>query len=476
MEIKIAKTKLIDTPQILIVNKSNKCLNILSKDLQKQINVLCKKLNYVGDFGKFLKINFNNEIFILAGLGDNENNNLEFENFGGLLLNFLKNSNFKKVQLEIDLIKKELLSHFFKGLMLSDYSFKKYFSSNKNTNKKINFTIISKLNINFKKIIKVEKQLVEGIFFARDLVYEPANLLTPKIFSERCKDLRKYGVKVQIFDEKKLKRLGMNTLLAVGQGSVNKSFVVVMNWDGGGSEKPIAIVGKGVCFDTGGISLKPARGMEQMKFDMAGAAAVVGTMKAISSQKIKKNVVAVVGLVENMPGSNAIKPGDVIKSMSGKTIEIINTDAEGRLVLADILFYIKKYFSPKIIINLATLTGAIIGALGKEYAGLFCNDDKLADLIFKSGEIVDEKCWRMPLEKEYNQQLKSHVADLKNIGGPYAGSITAALFLQNFVGKTPWAHLDIAGVAWVDKRKPTIPSGGSGYGVKLLHNLIISFK
>ena len=265
----------------------------------------------------------------------------------------------------------------------------------------------------------------------------------------------------------------MGALLGVGQGSRRDSAVVVMNWQGGSDEAPIALVGKGVCFDTGGISLKPAKGMEDMKWDMGGAAAVTGAMHALAGRKVKRNVVGIIGLVENMPDGNAQRPGDVVTSLSGQTIEVINTDAEGRLVLADVLTYVQDKFKPQAIVNLATLTGAIIVSLGKEYAGLFSNNDVLANAVTTAGGNVDEKCWRMPMGKAYDDMLKSHIADMKNIGGPYGGAITAACFLHRFIkNDTPWVHLDIAGKAWSEKAKPTVPKGGTGFGVRLLNQMI----
>jgi leucyl aminopeptidase len=264
----------------------------------------------------------------------------------------------------------------------------------------------------------------------------------------------------------------MGALLGVGQGSARESRLVVMNWRGGGEEAPIALVGKGVTFDSGGISLKPGKGMEDMKWDMGGAGAVTGTMMAIAGRKVARNVVGVIGLVENMPDGNAQRPSDVVTSMSGKTIEIINTDAEGRLVLADALHYTETRFKPQVIVNLATLTGAMIVALGKEYAGMFTNSDGLAAQLSAAGTATLEPVWRMPLGKAYHQQLKSHIADMKNIGGPAGGSITAACFLERFIAGTPWAHLDIAGKAWSDKSTATVPKGGSGYGVRLLSQMV----
>ena len=284
------------------------------------------------------------------------------------------------------------------------------------------------------------------------------------------------GLEVEILDEAAMEKLGMGALLGVGQGSRRESRLVVMNWRGGGDEAPLALVGKGVTFDTGGISLKPAKGMEDMKWDMGGAAAVTGAMAAIAGRKIKKNVVGVIGLVENMPDGNAQRPGDVVTAMSGKTIEVINTDAEGRLVLADALHYTETRFKPRMMVNLATLTGAIIVSLGKEFGGMFTNSSGLAGQIRAAGDLTAEPVWHMPMGAAYHKMLKSHIADMKNIGGPYGGAITAACFLAKFVNDTPWAHLDIAGKAWSDKATATVPKGGTGYGVRLLNQLIDNWQ
>jgi leucyl aminopeptidase len=313
----------------------------------------------------------------------------------------------------------------------------------------------------------------DGIRFARDLVNEPANILYPEEFARRVTTLRKLGVVVEVLDVKAMEKLGMGALLGVGQGSARDSRLVVMRWNGGArGDKPVAFIGKGVCFDTGGISIKPAAGMEDMKGDMAGAACVVGLMQTMAARKAKVNAVGAIGLVENMPGANAQRPGDIVKSMSGQTIEIINTDAEGRLVLADVLHYVTDRFAPKFMIDLATLTGAIIVSLGQEYGGLFSNDDKLADRLTRVGQQTGERVWRMPLGPEYDKQIDSKFADMKNTGGRNGGSITAAQFLQRFVGKTPWAHLDIAGTGMGSPQTDINRSWGSGWGVRLLDALV----
>jgi leucyl aminopeptidase len=315
--------------------------------------------------------------------------------------------------------------------------------------------------------------IAEGVVLARDLVNEPANVLYPGEFARRASRLTKLGVGVEVLDVAAMRKLGMGALLGVGQGSAHESKLVIMRWNGGKrGVDPIAFIGKGVCFDTGGISIKPAQGMEDMKGDMAGAACVVGLMRALAARRAKVNAVGAIGLVENMPDGKAQRPGDIVKTMSGQTIEIINTDAEGRLVLADVLHYVKKRFKPKFMINLATLTGAIIVALGQEYAGLFANDDKLADRLTKCGEATGERVWRMPLGSEYDKMIDSKFADMKNTGGRWAGSITAAQLLQRFVNKTPWAHLDIAGTAMGSPQTDINKSWGSGWGVRLLERLV----
>ncbi len=315
--------------------------------------------------------------------------------------------------------------------------------------------------------------LAEGVFFTRDLVSEPANVLTTVEFARRLEELKGLGLKVQVLDEPELEKLGMRTLLAVGQGSSSPSKVVVMEWQGGGKESPFALVGKGVVFDTGGISIKPALGMEDMTMDMGGAGVVAGVMKALALRKAKANVVGLVGLVENMPDGKAQRPGDVVRSMKGDTVEVINTDAEGRLVLSDVLWYAQERFKPVGMVDLATLTGAIIIGLGHENAGAFSNDDALCNAFLKAAGSEGEGAWRMPLGAGYDELIKSNIADIKNSCGRPAGSITAAQFLKRFVkDETPWIHLDIAGVASVPKETSFAPKGATGWGVLALNRLI----
>jgi leucyl aminopeptidase len=315
--------------------------------------------------------------------------------------------------------------------------------------------------------------LGDGIFFTRDLVSEPANILHPEEFARRVKALESLGLEVEILGEAEMAKLGMGSLLGVGQGSVRESQLAVIQWKGGGDAQPIAFVGKGVCFDTGGISIKPADGMEDMKWDMGGAGAVAGLMHVLASRKARANVVGILGLVENMPDGNAQRPGDIVTSMSGQTIEVINTDAEGRLVLADALWYCQERFKPQFMVDLATLTGAIIIALGNDYAGLFSNNDALSDNLLKAAKAEGEPLWRMPIPAAYEKQIDSMAADVKNTGGRPGGSITAALFLQRFVNGLPWAHLDIASTAWKKPSSvPTLPEGATGYGVRLLNRMV----
>ena len=400
----------------------------------------------------------------------------DIENLGAEFygrVNYGKNSEYFIVSDSAGEKYDNFLGYFLHGLKLKSYEFKKYITKKKE--RIINLNIVGNKNKPSLQNQLRFKAIEEGTFYARDLVSEPGNVLHPDEYAKRLNLLKKYGLKINIYDEKKLKKLGMYALLGVGQGSIRGSYLVTLEWNGAkNNSKPLAFVGKGVCFDTGGYSLKPAKFMEDMTYDMAGSATVVGLMKTLALRKAKINAVGVVGLVENMVSGNAQRPGDIVKSYSGKTIEILNTDAEGRLVLADALTFTEKKFKPKFIIDLATLTGAIIVCLGSEYAGLFSNDDKLSNHIFNAGQKVEEKVWRMPLHKNYDKLMNSKNADVQNInyvGG--AGSTTAAQFLQRFIlDKTPWAHLDIAGMAF-SKYGGALNSGGAtGFGVRLLNQLV----
>ena len=404
----------------------------------------------------------------------------DYQKLGGTV--FDRVSKFEKVNLFLDsseLVKKNLnifISNFFLGLFSKSYHFSDFKYKKENKNKLNNIHIITLNEKSVQNLIKESLNIYLGIEETRNLVTQPANILNPKKFVDEILRLKKIGLQIEILNEKKMKSLGMNALLGVGQGSSNDSYMAIMKWNGNKSskEKPLAFVGKGVCFDTGGISLKPAKFMEDMKYDMGGAGTVTGLMKTLALRKAKVNAVGVVGLVENMADGNAQRPGDVVRSYSGQSIEILNTDAEGRLVLADAIAYTEDKFKPKFIINLATLTGAIVVALGNEYAGLFSNDDKLANQIQEVSLKDNEKAWRLPLNENFDKLMDSKIADMQNInysGG--AGSITAAQFLQRFIrNKTPWVHLDIAGMAWIKKNTEVTPEGATGYGVKLLNRLV----
>lgn len=365
------------------------------------------------------------------------------------------------------------------GMEMNAYSFDSYKTTKKDDDdqktppKPVKVTIVTGAAIAAKKAATHSQAIAEGVFIARDLVNEPANILGPVEFAAKAKELEKLGIEVEILTEREMKKLGMGALLGVAQGSVRPPRLAIMQWKGGKpKDRPVAFVGKGVVFDSGGISIKPGAGMEEMKGDMGGAAAVTGLMHVLAARKAKANVVGIIGLVENMPDGNAQRPGDIVTSMSGQTIEIINTDAEGRLVLCDALWYCNDRFKPQFMINLATLTGAVMVALGSHHAGLFTNDDTLAGQLTAAGMTTQERLWRLPLGKEYDKMIDSKFADMKNTGGRYAGSITAAQFLKRFVKDTPWAHLDIAGTAMGSPTDEINQSWASGFGVRLLDELV----
>jgi leucyl aminopeptidase len=358
------------------------------------------------------------------------------------------------------------------GIMLRAYAFDRYKTKRKENDgapPKARVTLAAADPAAARKAWRRREAVGEGVALARDLVNEPGNVLFPEEFARRAQGLKKLGVGVEVLDARAMRKLGMHALLGVARGSRHEARLVVMRWNGRGrGERPVAFIGKGVTFDTGGISMKPAQSMEEMKGDMAGAACVVGLMRALAARKARVNAIGVIGLVENMPDGNAQRPGDIVTSMSGQTIEVINTDAEGRLVLADVLWYVKDRFKPRLMIDLATLTGAIVVALGQEHAGLFCNDDTLAERLLKCGEATGERVWRMPLAPEYDKLIDSKFADMKNAAGRQGGAITAAQFLRRFVDDTPWAHLDIAGTAIGSLQTDVNKSWASGWGVRLL--------
>ncbi|MCH8113268.1 MAG: leucyl aminopeptidase [Proteobacteria bacterium] len=364
------------------------------------------------------------------------------------------------------------------GAKLGTYRFDRYRTQEKPERKPSlkALNILTRTVATARKAYKPLSSIADGVILTRDLVSEPANVIYPKTLAQAARKLNNVGVKVEVLGRARLKQLGMGALLGVAQGSANEPQVVVMRWNGAPAKtQSLAFVGKGVTFDSGGISIKPSGGMEDMKWDMGGSGVVIGLMKALAARKAKVNVVGVVGLVENMPSGTAQRPGDIVTSMSGQTIEVINTDAEGRLVLADVLWYTQKRFKPKVMIDLATLTGAVIIALGDLHAGLFSNSDELCERLGKAGLAVGERVWRLPLAPEYDKLIDSAAADMKNVGSRGAGSITAAQFLQRFVAGVPWAHLDIAAVTWSKKDKPTVPKGGTGFGVRLLDRLVADY-
>ncbi|HEX2527487.1 MAG TPA: leucyl aminopeptidase [Geminicoccus sp.] len=422
----------------------------------------------------------------LVGLGKDDLSRLELEQLGGSLWNALVKVNGGLVTLASpdgidlplhpDLVQVALVT----GLRLRSWRFDKYKKAEEDEQQRgperLTVAVIEPGKA--EPILADANAVVQGVESTRALVTEPANVLYPESFADEAKKLADLGLEVEVLDEEAIRELNMGAILGVAQGSRRAPRVVVIRWNGaGGNSDPLAFVGKGVCFDTGGISIKPAAGMEDMKFDMAGAGAVFGAMEALARRKAKIDVVGVLGLVENMPDGNAQRPGDVVRAMSGTTIEVINTDAEGRLVLADALWYTQNRFRPKLMIDLATLTGAVIVALGHEHAGLFCNNDELAARLTRVGEEVGETLWRMPLGKAYAKHIKSDIADIKNTGrARQAGSTAGAVFLEHFVAGLPWAHLDVAGTVWSSRDLPLSAKGATGYGVRLLDALARSYE
>jgi leucyl aminopeptidase len=423
---------------------------------------------------------------VVLGIGTpGEAKGLDLEALGGSLAARLKALGVTEASVAVDAIDglafgpAELAVSLAKGAMLRSYRFDKYRTAK--DDEEDGQDEVATLTLHLAESAPAEAAwsgaaaVVDGVVQARDLVSEPANVLSPEAFGEACQALgSRLGMEVELLEPAALRELGMNALLAVGQGSPRESRVAVMRWNGGAAgQPPVALIGKGVCFDSGGLSLKPAGGMEEMKWDMGGAGAVFGAMAAIAGRKAKANVVGVLGLSENMPSGHAQRPGDVITAMSGLTIEVVNTDAEGRLLLADVLHYTKDRFKPRLMIDLATLTGAIVVALGHEQAGMFSTDDTLAQQLAAAGAAVGEKLWRMPLGDDYAKHIKSDIADIKNVGhAREAGASAGAVFLERFVGDVPWAHLDIAGVAWSKRDLPLAAKGATGFGVRLLDRLI----
>ncbi|VXB44372.1 leucyl aminopeptidase [Brevundimonas sp. G8] len=440
------------------------------------------KGRFTGKAGQSLSVaapaGVNADAVLLVGAGAKDKlDDLAVEAFGGNAYAAVKLSGAEVLTIDASDLAPEQAARVGFAARLAAYRFDKY----RTTQKPDKIPSITTIRVVTSDLRAAEAALeplsavADGVIFARDLVSEPANVLYPAEFAKRVKALESLGLEVEILGEAEMEKLGMRTLLGVGQGSRRESQLAIMKWNGGeAGAQPLAFVGKGVCFDTGGISIKPADGMEDMKWDMGGAAAVTGTMIALASRKAKANVIGVLGLVENMPDGNAQRPGDVVVSMSGQTVEVINTDAEGRLVLADALWYTQQRFKPKFMIDLATLTGAMIVALGLDYAGVFSNSDDVADPILAASKKVGENFWRMPIPAIYEQHIDSKIADVKNTGnGRAGGSITAALFLQRFTNGVPWAHLDIAPTAWANKSpSPTVPEGGVGFAVRTLDRMV----
>ncbi|MES2961432.1 MAG: leucyl aminopeptidase [Pseudomonadota bacterium] len=463
--------------------KNSVAVLVLTEEQAKKSNLKPVKFakdnfEFTGKNSQISTVTLDGKIVVIVGAGaEDKLDEKNFQKIGSRIAAFLNGSKIKDGTVFFDTKKSaEDLTKMAFGATLQNYRFNKYFE-NKKKEKELK---IESLTFAVADVAKAKKEfseleiLANNIYFVRDLVSEPSNILNPESYAAICKTLKKDGLEVEVLGEAAMKKLGMGSILCVGQGSARESQLVVIKWNGGNAkDKPLAFVGKGVTFDTGGISIKPAANMEDMKTDMAGSAVVVGLLRNLAQRKAKINVVGVIGLVENMPSGTAVKPGDVVKSMSGQTIEVINTDAEGRLVLADALHYTNSKFKPKFMVNLATLTGAIIVALADVYAGLFSNDDELAKQIENCGLATGERAWRLPLGEEYDEMINSDIADMKNVGsGRGAGSTTAAQFLKRFVGETKWAHLDIAGVAWKGKGDALAVKGATGYGVRLLDQLV----
>jgi len=437
-----------------------------------------KSSRFTGAKGQFLELlqpaGVGPTRILLAGLGKaDEIDDLRAQALGGGAVERLNRGGEKTACIAVDGAS-ETAAHVAYGARLGSYRFDRYRTKEK-ANKKPTLgalTVMVKDAPAARRAHRPLAKIAEGVFLTRDLVSEPANVIYPASLAAEARTLKKLGVTVEVLGRARMEKLGMGALLGVAQGSAREPQLVVMRW-GGGRGRPVAFVGKGVTFDSGGISIKPSGGMEDMKWDMGGAGVVIGLMRALAGRRAKLNAVGVVGLVENMPSATAQRPGDVVTTMSGQTIEVINTDAEGRLVLADALYYTQTRFKPKAMVDLATLTGAIIVALGHQHAGLLSNDDDLSEALTAAGTAVGERLWRLPLDASYDGDIKSDIADMHNVGrGRAAGSIAGAKLLEQFVGDVPWAHLDIAGVTWSKTAKPTVPKGGTAFGVRLLDRLV----
>lgn len=493
MKIKFARPALPKRGTLVLLIEKGANLGSLAKDADaasgNQLGRAIKSAGFEGKRDTFLDVpgisGAGADRVLLAGIGEpGDLSEKAMELLGGAIAGRLQAHKSTEAAVAVETASKfeisesEAAARVASGLRLRTYRFDPYKSKKKDTEEDArgpkNFTILCNAHLQARRAFEPLDALAEGVHLARDLVNEPPNILHPEEFAKRIKGLTKTGLKVEVLGEVQMRKLGMDTLLAVGHGSERESKLAVMQWMGGPkTQKPVAFVGKGVTFDTGGISLKPGAGMGDMKGDMGGAACVTGLMHALAARKAKVNAIGVVGLVENMPDGRAQRPGDIVKSMSGQTIEVLNTDAEGRLVLADALWYTQKRFKPQFMVDLATLTGAILIALGKEHAGLFSNNDELSERVSEAGLTTGETVWRMPLGPAYDKMIDSEFADMKNIGGREAGSTTAAQFLQRFVNDVPWVHLDVAGTAMGSKKTAINQSWGGGWGVRLLNQLVI---
>ena len=478
--------KLSDKKETLVILSDKKSISKIAGLNKTILNLITKSIKNEGfKFNKLESIEIIGEDktgyskIIVIGCGDVDFLTLQdYDLIGGKVTQLnSKSSNNLELIVSQNILNDTSLLRIGYGATLATYRFDKYKSKKSKISFPKNIKILSKNSKELSKKFNHKKSVAEGVFLARDLVNEPSNILNPEDYAKKIKGLSKYGLKVEVLNEMKMKKLGMDSLLGVGRGSQYESQLVIMRWDGLKTKKtkPLCFVGKGVCFDSGGISLKPGNKMEEMIGDMGGSAAVVGLMKSLALRKAKANVIGVVGLVENMPDGTAQKPGDIIKSMSGQTIEIQNTDAEGRLVLADALWYAQERFKPEFMIDLATLTGAIVMSLGNKMAGIFSNNDSLSSKLFEAGEDSGDKVWRLPLSSSYDKMINSQFADMKNIGMGGAGSITAAQFLQRFVNNVPWVHIDIAGTATGMEKNSINTSWATGFGVHLLDTFVSKF-
>ncbi|MBT3703918.1 MAG: leucyl aminopeptidase [Alphaproteobacteria bacterium] len=494
MKISISEHSLPRAGAVAVAVHADKAMGASAKALDKSTKgALSKAMNngrFTGAKGQIVAINAPTGLsvsrIVLFGLGKADKVSvLGLQDAGGKLVGQMNGSGEKQLTIVVDAVRGKVgkvaaadaAAEVAFGASLASYRFDKYRTTEKADKKPTlkSVAVAVKGAAAARKAWAIKNKIANGVVVTRDLVSEPGNVLYPVTFAAEAKKLSKLGVKVEVMGAARMAKLGMHAMLGVAAGSQHEAQFVVMQWNGApasAKQKPLAVVGKGVTFDSGGISLKPGAGMGDMKWDMGGAGVVVGLMTALAGRKAKANVVGVIGLVENMPSGTAQKPGDVVKSMSGQTIEIDNTDAEGRLVLADALWYTQKRFKPSAMIDLATLTGAMIMALGHVHAGLFASDDDLANALHQAGNDEDELVWRMPLHQEYDNNISSDIADVKNTGREGAGSITAAQFLKRFTNDTKWAHLDIAGMTWSTKAKPTVPKGGTGFGVRLLDRLV----